>query len=100
MSGYLESPIGDYTLTIAFESAWYYGLNVTARLDTEAFPDTANVTTIDNVSCLYVVANVTHISNFTQSEYPNVRQWIRKTDDDFGWDWVNDTAVSFSRRAS
>ncbi|KIJ68032.1 glycoside hydrolase family 2 protein [Hydnomerulius pinastri MD-312] len=70
VSDYLGSPIGsDNNLTISLESAWYYGLNVTARPDAEAFPDTANATTIDNF------------------EYPNVRQWIRKIDDDFGWDW-------------
>jgi hypothetical protein len=62
VSGYLECSIGDYNLTIAFESAWYHGLNVTARSDAEAFPDTANVTTIDNVSCLHAVADITHIT--------------------------------------
>ncbi|KAH0828104.1 glycoside hydrolase family 2 protein [Lanmaoa asiatica] len=63
VSGYLESPVGgDNNLTIALESAWYYGLNVTARPDAEKL----------------------FIFNF---EYPNVREWIRKTDDDFGWDW-------------
>lgn len=62
MSGYLESPVGgDNNLTIALESAWYYGLNVTARPDAEAFPDTANVTTIDNVSAC-TIANITSIS--------------------------------------
>ncbi|KAF9241801.1 glycoside hydrolase family 2 protein [Melanogaster broomeanus] len=70
VSHYLDSPLGDdNNLTIALESAWYYGLNVTARPDAEAFPNTVDVTTSDNF------------------EYPNVRQWIRKIDDDFGWDW-------------
>lgn len=51
VSGYLESPNGgDNNLTVALESAWYYGLNVTARPDAEVFPDTASVTTNDNVS--------------------------------------------------
>ncbi|EPQ57150.1 glycoside hydrolase family 2 protein [Gloeophyllum trabeum ATCC 11539] len=66
----LASPrSGDNNLTVAFESAWYYGLNVTSRPDAEYFPNTANVTTVDNF------------------EYPGVRQYIRKIDDDFGWDW-------------
>ncbi|EIN11242.1 glycoside hydrolase family 2 protein [Punctularia strigosozonata HHB-11173 SS5] len=56
-------------LTIAFESAWLYGLNVTSRPDAEFFPNTNEVTTSDNY------------------EYPGVRQWIRKTASDFGWDW-------------
>ncbi|OAX35676.1 glycoside hydrolase family 2 protein [Rhizopogon vinicolor AM-OR11-026] len=64
VSGYLNTPAGaDKNLTIALESAWYYGLNVTMRPDTEYFPNTANF------------------------EYPNVRPWIRKINDDFGWDW-------------
>ncbi|KZT29074.1 glycoside hydrolase family 2 protein [Neolentinus lepideus HHB14362 ss-1] len=64
VTGILVSPqSGNNNLTVAFESAWYYGLNVTARPDAEYFPNTANF------------------------EYPGVRQWIRKIDDDFGWDW-------------
>ncbi|EIN11243.1 glycoside hydrolase family 2 protein [Punctularia strigosozonata HHB-11173 SS5] len=60
---------GNTNLTVAFESAWLYGLNVTSRPDAEAFPVTSvSLTTI----------------NF---EYPGVRQWIRKTQSDFGWDW-------------
>ncbi|EIW83456.1 glycoside hydrolase family 2 protein [Coniophora puteana RWD-64-598 SS2] len=70
VSGYLESPAGDdKNLTIALESAWYYGLNVTSRPDAEYFPNNANATTSDDY------------------EVPSVRQWIRKIDDDFGWDW-------------
>ncbi|RPD82731.1 glycoside hydrolase [Lentinus tigrinus ALCF2SS1-7] len=52
----------DTNLTVALESAWYYGLNVTARPDAEA-PLTGDF------------------------EYPGVRQYIRKTQSDFGWDW-------------
>ncbi|KDR78198.1 hypothetical protein GALMADRAFT_138324 [Galerina marginata CBS 339.88] len=55
-------------LVVAFESAWAYGLNVTARPDAEYFP-TKGVRTMDNY------------------EYPGVRQWIRKIASDFGWDW-------------
>ncbi|KAG0707047.1 glycoside hydrolase family 2 protein [Suillus ampliporus] len=70
VSDYLNFPAGeDNNLTIVLESAWYYGLNVTIRPDAEYFPNTPNVTTADNF------------------EYPNVRSWIRKIDDDFGWDW-------------
>ncbi|KAH7888955.1 glycoside hydrolase family 2 protein [Phlebopus sp. FC_14] len=70
VSDFLRSPLGgDNNLTIALESAWYYGLNVTSRPDAEAFPNTPDVVTADNF------------------EYPNVRQWIRKIDSDFGWDW-------------
>ncbi|KAI0701284.1 glycoside hydrolase [Cerioporus squamosus] len=52
----------DTNLTVALESAWYYGVNVTARPDAE-------------------------ISPTGDFEYPGVRQWIRKTQSDFGWDW-------------
>ncbi|KAG1751293.1 glycoside hydrolase family 2 protein [Suillus paluster] len=70
VSDYLISPAGeDKNLTIALESAWYYGQNVTMRPDAEYFPNIPNVATSDNF------------------EYPNVRMWIRKIDDDFGWDW-------------
>ncbi|TFK54547.1 glycoside hydrolase family 2 protein [Heliocybe sulcata] len=66
----LASPnSGDTNLTVEFESAWYYGLNVTARPDAEYFPNTATVLTTGN------------------DEYPGVRQWIRKISSDFGWDW-------------
>ncbi|KAG1812220.1 glycoside hydrolase family 2 protein [Suillus subaureus] len=64
VSDYLSSSTGgDNNLTIALESAWYYGLNVTMRPDAEYFPNTPIF------------------------EYPNVRAWIRKINDDFGWDW-------------
>ncbi|KAG2122832.1 glycoside hydrolase family 2 protein [Suillus cothurnatus] len=70
VSDYLSSSTGeDNNLTIALESAWYYGLNVTMRPDAEYFPNTPIVSTSNNF------------------EYPNVRTWIRKIDDDFGWDW-------------
>lgn len=70
VSDCLSSSAGeDNNLTIAFESAWYYGLNVTMRPDAEYFPNTPMVSTSNNF------------------EYPNVRAWIRKIDDDFGWDW-------------
>jgi len=70
VSEYLASPSqGDTNLTVALESAWYYGQNVSTLPGSEYFPNTANVTTVDNF------------------EYPNVREWIRKIDDDFGWDW-------------
>lgn len=36
-------------LVVAFESAWTYGLNVTARPDAETFPNNG-VRTSDNVS--------------------------------------------------
>ncbi|TBU26640.1 glycoside hydrolase [Dichomitus squalens] len=57
------SPVNnDTNVTVALESAWYYGLNVTSRPDAE-------------------------ISPTGDFEYPGVRQWIRKTQSDFGWDW-------------
>ena len=46
----LDDQPGDNNLTVAFESAWYYGLNVTARPDAELFPNDG-VRTSDNVSC-------------------------------------------------
>ncbi|KAA1472783.1 glycoside hydrolase [Dentipellis sp. KUC8613] len=63
VSDLLASPVnGNTNLTLAFESAWYYGQNVTNR------PDTESLLTVD-------------------FEYPGVRTWIRKTQSDFGWDW-------------
>lgn len=60
----LASPVqSNANLTIALESAWYYGLNTTSRNDTEAL----------------------FVDDF---EYPEVRVWIRKAQSDFGWDWV------------
>lgn len=43
---------GNNNLTVDFESAWYYGLNVTARPDAEFFPGGpgTGVRTSDNVS--------------------------------------------------
>ncbi|TBU37489.1 glycoside hydrolase [Dichomitus squalens] len=59
----IQSPVNnDTNLTVAFESAWHYGQNVTSR------PDVEDVLVVD-------------------FEYPGVRQWIRKTQSDFGWDW-------------
>ncbi|KAF8729833.1 hypothetical protein AX14_005932 [Amanita brunnescens Koide BX004] len=60
----LMTPVGDKNLTVAFESAWHYGLNVTRRPDAEAFPIGSD-----------------------DFEYPGVRQWVRKIASDFGWDW-------------
>ncbi|KIM78863.1 glycoside hydrolase family 2 protein [Piloderma croceum F 1598] len=56
---------GDSNLTVALESAYHYGLNVTSRPDAEQFPSSIS-------------------DNF---EYPGVRQYIRKIASDFGWDW-------------
>ncbi|TFK44105.1 glycoside hydrolase [Crucibulum laeve] len=56
-------------LSVALESAWHYGLNVTSRPDAEFFPSGPNIRTSDNY------------------EYPGVRQWVRKVASDFGWDW-------------
>ncbi|KAJ3551099.1 hypothetical protein NM688_g4934 [Phlebia brevispora] len=57
------SPLhGDSNLTVAFESAYYYGMNVTSRPDAE-----------------WTEADI--------FEYPYIRQWIRKVQSDFGWDW-------------
>lgn len=52
----------DTNLTVAFESAWWYGLNVTSRPDAE-----------------WVHGDI--------FEYPTVRQWTRKVQSDYGWDW-------------
>ncbi|KAI0753266.1 glycoside hydrolase [Daedaleopsis nitida] len=59
----VSNPLNNNTnVTVAFESAWLYGLNVTARPDVEVSPS----------------------GDF---EFPGVRQFIRKTQSDFGWDW-------------
>ncbi|KAI0047909.1 glycoside hydrolase family 2 protein [Auriscalpium vulgare] len=61
----LLSPINaSANLTVALESAWHYGLNVTSRPDAEPLA----VSQLD-------------------FEYPGVRNYIRKTQSDFGWDW-------------
>ncbi|KAH7925650.1 glycoside hydrolase family 2 protein [Leucogyrophana mollusca] len=65
VSELLRSPGGDRNLTIALESAWHYGLNVSQRPDAKYFENART----DNY------------------EYPGVRQWIRKISSDFGWDW-------------
>ncbi|PCH35835.1 glycoside hydrolase family 2 protein [Wolfiporia cocos MD-104 SS10] len=51
---------GDNNITVAFESAYFYGLNVTSLPDTEV-PLTP--------------------------DYAGFRQYLRKTQSDFGWDW-------------
>jgi len=52
----------DNNITVAFESAYFYGLNVTSLPDTEV-PLTPDF------------------------EYSGFRQYLRKTQSDFGWDW-------------
>ncbi|KAF8893604.1 glycoside hydrolase [Infundibulicybe gibba] len=69
VSEFIASPRQGNNLTVALESAWHYGLNVTARPDAEIFPTAPGIRTTDNF------------------EYPGVRQWIRKVASDFGWDW-------------
>ncbi|KAF7377200.1 Glycoside hydrolase family 2 protein [Mycena sanguinolenta] len=51
-------------LTVAFESAYYYGQNVSMRPDAEDVLD-----------------------SFFEFEVPAHRQYIRKIASDFGWDW-------------
>ncbi|KAI0338261.1 glycoside hydrolase [Trametopsis cervina] len=59
----LSSPSStDHNLTVSLESAWLYAQNVTARPDVEKIP----------------------LPDF---EYPGVREFVRKTPSDFGWDW-------------
>ncbi|KAI0935321.1 hypothetical protein AcW1_008721 [Taiwanofungus camphoratus] len=53
---------GDNNITVAFESAYLYGLNVTSLPDTEV-PLTPDF------------------------EYAGFRQYLRKIQSDFGWDW-------------
>ncbi|KIJ51534.1 glycoside hydrolase family 2 protein [Sphaerobolus stellatus SS14] len=50
-------------LTVSLESAYLYGLNVSSRPDAET------------------------LINSDTFEVPLARQWIRKVDSDFGWDW-------------
>ncbi|OSD01219.1 glycoside hydrolase family 2 protein [Trametes coccinea BRFM310] len=52
----------DTNVTVALESAYTYGLNITSRPDAE-------------------------ISPTGDFEYAGIRQFIRKTQSDFGWDW-------------
>ncbi|KAH9934072.1 glycoside hydrolase [Epithele typhae] len=60
----VTAPVGgDTNLTVAFESAWTYGLNVTSRPDVE------------------------WVDFGFDFEFPNVRHVVRKTQSDFGWDW-------------
>ncbi|KAH9949047.1 glycoside hydrolase family 2 protein [Amylocystis lapponica] len=63
VSDLIASPVAaDNNLTVAFESAYFYGLNVTSMPNAEV-PLTAD------------------------SEYAGFRQWLRKIQSDFGWDW-------------
>ncbi|KAF9010820.1 glycoside hydrolase family 2 protein [Cyathus striatus] len=66
VSNILSSP-KNTELVVAFESAWYYGLNVSSRPDAEHY-----------------LTNIRMSDNY---EYPGVRQWVRKVASDFGWDW-------------
>ncbi|EJD02700.1 glycoside hydrolase [Fomitiporia mediterranea MF3/22] len=59
-----NSSSGDDNLTVAFEAASTYGLNVSSRPDVEW--------------------DLEGISVF---EYPGGHPWVRKTASDFGWDW-------------
>ena len=85
VTDFLGSPLNDDTnVTVAFESAWHYGLNVTSRPD-------ADPPLVINVSTAYSCSNhafVASLMSSVQFEYPDVRQYIRKTQSDFGWDWV------------
>ncbi|KAH8077515.1 glycoside hydrolase family 2 protein [Cristinia sonorae] len=62
ISSLIESPIGHTNVTVSLESAYHYGLNVTSRPDAE-------------------------ISPTGDFEYNAIRQFVRKTQSDFGWDW-------------
>ena len=80
----VSSPVQDNTnITVAFESAWLYGLNVTAR------PDVDTIFNIDVSQSRTSVAIARVIDGRSQFEYPGVRQVIRKMQSDFGWDWVS-----------
>ncbi|TDL26125.1 glycoside hydrolase [Rickenella mellea] len=56
---------GSMNLTVDFESAYYYGLNVSTRADMETFPGGGPFV----------------------FEYPGGHPYQRKTASDFGWDW-------------
>ncbi|KAL5523539.1 hypothetical protein ACEPAG_7712 [Sanghuangporus baumii] len=58
-----NSQAGDNNLTVAFEAASIYGLNVSTRPDVEF---------VEGVSVF---------------EYPGGHPYVRKTASDFGWDW-------------
>ncbi|KAI0830870.1 glycoside hydrolase [Trametes gibbosa] len=63
VTDFLAEPVHRNTnITVALESAYHYGLNVTSRPDAE-------------------------ISPTGDFEYAGIRQYIRKTQSDFGWDW-------------
>ncbi|KAG6902502.1 hypothetical protein C0995_015694 [Termitomyces sp. Mi166 len=59
----------DNNLTVAFESAYFYALNVSTRPDVEQFPGNGGVR--------------------NAFEYPGIWPMIRKVASDFGWDWMN-----------
>ncbi|KAI0354764.1 glycoside hydrolase [Trametes cingulata] len=63
VTDFIVAPVqNDTNVTVALESAYLYGLNVTSRPDAE-------------------------ISPTGDFEYAGIRQYIRKTQSDFGWDW-------------
>ncbi|KAI0370038.1 glycoside hydrolase [Pilatotrama ljubarskyi] len=63
VTDFIVAPVrNDTNITVALESAYLYGLNVTSRPDAELSPT----------------------GDF---EYAGIRQYIRKTQSDFGWDW-------------
>ncbi|CDO76483.1 Glycoside Hydrolase Family 2 protein [Trametes cinnabarina] len=63
VTDFIVAPVhNDTNITVALESAYLYGLNVTSRPDAE-------------------------ISPTGDFEYAGIRQYIRKTQSDFGWDW-------------
>ena len=86
----VASPVNnDTNVTVAFESAWHYGLNVTARPDVEFISG-------DNVSTTRIItsSDADYVAHLTlQFEYPGVRQLVRKTQSDFGWDWVRSSTL-------
>lgn len=59
-------------LTIALESAYWYGLNVSSRPDTEFLVDSGDV------CCEFYSSLLGNNTNTLQFEVPWVRQWIRK----------------------
>ncbi|GLB44993.1 putative glycoside hydrolase family 2 protein [Lyophyllum shimeji] len=64
ISDFIAAPSAhDNNVTVALESAYHYGLNVSTRPDAEPFPGNGGF------------------------EYPGIFPWIRKVASDFGWDW-------------
>ncbi|THH07222.1 hypothetical protein EW145_g3531 [Phellinidium pouzarii] len=64
LSNFSNIAAGDNNLTVSFEAASAYGLNVSTLPDMEYFPAGVSV-----------------------FEYPGGHPYIRKTASDFGWDW-------------